>query len=322
MEGGLQGVFAEMRDDADLARQANWRSPQAPGAWSPDTPEQCACRPPAQFTGRAAVKTATRPPPAWTMPVAEDHLPLLDDDAESPYAIREPRELAHVLRALVDARAIITANLVPGGHACPTAVLAVDDDGTLVLDGHRNEAMNRRMANATRLVCSTQLDLVPIRFRLPTPVAIDYEGYAAFRAVWPGSLLRLQRREMYRLQVSPATPATLSIGDGGASPDGDTSCLRVLDISGGGLAIAVADGHQGRFSTASLLAPCLLRLAAADPFPVTLEVAHLERFDVRGVPHWRAGCRFIDMSVADEQRVLQYIFQVERQRNARQRRGG
>lgn len=255
------------------------------------------------------------------MPVAEDHLPLLDDDAESPYAVREPRELAHVLRALVDARAIITANLVPGGLACPTALLAVDDDGTLVLDGNRNEAMNRRMANATRLVCSTQLDLVPIRFRLPTPATIDYEGYAAFRVAWPESLLRLQRREMYRLQVSPATPATLSIGDGDL-PDGEASCLRVLDISGGGLAIAVADGQESRFSTASLLAPCLLRLAAAAPFPVTLEVAHLERFDVRGVPHWRAGCRFVDMPAAHEQRVLQYIFQVERQRNARQRRGG
>lgn len=256
------------------------------------------------------------------MPVAEDHMPLLDDDEASPYAVHEPRELVHVLRALVDARSIITANLIPGGLACPTALLAVDDDGTLVLDGNRHEAMNRRMANATRLVCSTQLDLVPIRFRLPTPTAIDYEGYAAFRVPWPESLLRLQRREMYRLQVSPTAPATVCVGDDDAQPHVDAPALRVLDISGGGLAIAIPEGQESRFAAAARLASCLLRLGDAAPFPVALEVAHLGRFDVRGAPHWRAGCRFVDMPAAYEQRVLQYIFQVERQRNARQRRGG
>ncbi|ATD67648.1 MULTISPECIES: flagellar brake protein [Luteimonas] len=256
------------------------------------------------------------------MPVAEHQPPLQDDDEASPFALHEPREVAQVLRALVEARAIVTASLVPGGHACPTALLAVHDDGTLVLDGNRHEAMNRRMDSATRLVCSTQLDLVPIRFRLPTPTRIDYEGYLAFRAPWPVSLLQLQRRELYRLRVSPAAPATLHVGDGDAPPDAGLGGLRVLDISGGGLAIAVPDGQEGRFRPQSRIAPCLLRLAEAPEFTVALEVAHLGRFDVRGVAHWRVGCRFVDLPAALEQRVLQYIFQVERQRNARQRRGG
>jgi len=258
------------------------------------------------------------------MPVADHLPPLLEDenDEASPFALHEPREIAQVLRALVEARAIITASLVPGGHACPTALLAVHDDGTLVLDGNRHEAMNRRMASATRLVCSTQLDLVPIRFRLPAPALIDYEGYLAFHAPWPASLLKLQRRELYRLQVSPAAPATVHVGEGDTPPDASLGGLRVLDISGGGLAIAVPDGQEGRFQTGARIAPCLLRLAEAPAFPVALEVAHLARFDVRGVAHWRVGCRFVDLPAALEQRVLQYIFQVERQRNARQRRGG
>lgn len=256
------------------------------------------------------------------MPVAEHQPPLLEDDEQSPFSLHDPREIAQVLRALVEARAIITANLVPGGHACPTALLAVHDDGTLVLDGNRHDAMNRRMGSAARLVCSTQLDLVPIRFRLPTPVLVDYEGYVAFRAPWPETLLRLQRRELYRLQVSPAAPATLHIGDEDTPPDPALGGLRVLDISGGGVAVAVADGQEARFSAGSRIAPCLIRLADAPAFPVALEVAHLGRFDVRGVAHWRVGCRFVDLPAAYEQRVLQYIFQVERQRNARQRRGG
>lgn len=255
------------------------------------------------------------------MSAAEDHTHLLDDDA-SPYALRDPREVGPVLRALVEARAIISAALIPGGHACPTALLAVHDDGTLVLDGNRHEATNRRMAAADRMVCSTQLDLVPIRFRLPTPERIEFEGYPAFATPWPERLLRLQRRELYRLQVSPAAPATLHVGDDGASPDATLGGLRVLDISGGGIAVSVPDGEERRFAAKARIAPCALRLGDAPPLTVALEVAHVSRFDVRGVPHWRAGCRFVDMPAAHEQRVLQYIFQIERQRNARQRRGG
>ena len=255
------------------------------------------------------------------MAVAEDHSQLLDDE-ESPYALHEPRAVGQVLRGLVEARAIISAALIPGGHACPTALLAVHDDGTVILDGNRHEATNRRMEEATRMICSTQLDLVPIRFRLSTPRRVEFEGYPAFVAPWPDRLLRLQRREMYRLQVSAAAPATVHVGHDGHAPDATLGGLRVLDISGGGVAVAVPDGDDARFTPQALVAPCLLRLGDAAPFPVALEVAHLARFDVRGVPHWRAGCRFVDLSAGHEQRILQYIFQVERQRNARQRRGG
>ncbi|MDR6990831.1 flagellar brake protein [Luteimonas sp. 3794] len=256
------------------------------------------------------------------MPVAEENASLLDDDEDSPFALRHPLEIGGVLRTLVEARSIITAQLVPGGLACPTALLAVHDDGTLVLDGNRQDAMNRRMAAATRLVCRTQLDLVPIRFRLPTPTPIDYEGYAAFSAPWPDLLLRLQRREMYRLQVSTAAPVTLYVDDSGAGPDANASGLRVLDISGGGLALAAPEHQESRFSAHARIAPCLLRLGDAAPIQVALEVTHGERLDIRGVPFWRAGCRFVNLPAAHEQRVLQYIFQIERQRNARQRHGG
>ncbi|WP_101924770.1 MULTISPECIES: flagellar brake protein [Luteimonas] len=256
------------------------------------------------------------------MTVADAHSLLLDDAEQSPFALREPREVAQVLRALVNARAMISASLLPGGHPCPTALLAVHDDGTMILDGNRHEGMNRRVAAATRLVCSTQLDLVPIRFRLPTPLRITWEGYPAFTVPWPETLLRLQRREMYRLQVSPTAPAIVHVGDDDTPPDPGQPGLRVLDISGGGIAIAVPDGSEHHFAAQTRLRACLLRLAEADPMPVVLDVVHIGRFDVRGAPHWRAGCHFVDMPGAHEKRVLQYIFQVERQRNARQRRGG
>ena len=256
------------------------------------------------------------------MPIADAHSILRDDDEHSPFALRDPHEIAQVLRGLLEARSLIAANLVPGGYACPTALLAVRDDGTLVLDGNREEVMNQRLAAARRIVCSTQLDLVPIRFRLSAPERIFHEGYVAFTTRWPEALLRLQRRETYRLSCSQTAPVTLHAGEAGHAPDPETPGLRVLDISGGGVALAIPDGAHARFGIHARVSPCLLRLGDAQPLPVSLEVAYTSRYDVRGVPYWRAGCRFVGVAPAVEQQVMQYIFQVERQRNARLRRGG
>lgn len=245
---------------------------------------------------------------------------LLDDEEHSQYSLRGPEEVGQVLRGLMEARALVAAHLVPGGHACPTALLAVDDDGSLVLDGNRDEAMNQRMAAAARLVCSTQLDLVPVRFRLSTPVRIMYEGYVAFRVAWPEAVLRMQRRENYRLPLSATATATVQLA---GAADAAARSLRVLDLGGGGLALAVPDGAVSAFQSGTRLPPCLLRLDDAAPLPVSIQVAYTARDGVRGnVAWWRAGCRFVDLPAAIERQVMQYIFRVERRRNARLRRGG
>lgn len=256
----------------------------------------------------------------WTMPDPE--FPHLADDEElSPFALRDARGIGQVLHGLAEARALVSVRLVPGGHACPTALLEVRDDGTLLLDGNRDEVMNRRMAEATRLVCSAQLDLVPIRFRLPTPTRTVHEDFVAFLAPWPQSLLRLQRRESYRLPMSATATATVEFdAAAGATP---RQPLRALDLSGGGVALAVPGETVHGFQAGTRLPPCRLRLGDADPVPVAIEVAWLARDGVRGnVDWWRAGCRFVDLPPAVEQQVMQYIFRVERQRNARLRRGG
>jgi c-di-GMP-binding flagellar brake protein YcgR len=256
------------------------------------------------------------------MPVADEFTHLLDDEEQSPFALREPGEIASVLRALVEARSLISASLVPGGFTCPTALLAVHDDGTLVLDGNRDESLNLRMAAASRMVCMAQLDLVPIRFRLSAPTRIVHEDYVAFTAALPQALLRMQRRELYRLACPATTSAMVHLGGDAHAPDPGGPGLRVLDISGGGIAIAIPEGELARFEASALIVPCLLRLAEAPPVAVTIEVVYTRPQEVRGVVRWRAGCRFVDLPAAVEQQVMQYIFQVERQRNARLRRGG
>ena len=253
------------------------------------------------------------------MPEAhESNAAPMDLEDAARYTLHDPREIARVLQSLADAGALISAHIMPGGLPCPTALLDVDADGNVLIDGNHQESINQRIAAAHHLTCVSQLDRVRIQFRLQALARVDNDGRAAFSAPAPESLLKLQRRELYRLQLVPGPVVTVQVppGDGEDKP----LRLRVLDLSGGGLALAVREDDEARFRPRARLADCLLCLPDAEPMAVQLEVAHLcRREPLVGAP-LRAGCRFVALPPQVEKQVLQYIFRVERQRNARERR--
>ena len=226
----------------------------------------------------------------------------------------DPAEVRRLLGALVAARALVSAQLVPGGISCPTAVLSVDGHG-LLLDGHPQEVFNQRMLQAHHLVCTSQLDRVQIRFRVQRLQRVDNDGYTAFAAPLPGSIIELQRRDTYRLQIPPMQPVHSRLP---AGADGDGPELRVLDLSAGGLALA-ADPHFP-LPANQRLGACVLLLPETAPIPVQLSVAHSHLEHVRTGQRLRIGCRFERLPVPAERAIQNYIFRVERQRSARERR--
>ncbi|AKC85396.1 flagellar brake protein [Pseudoxanthomonas suwonensis] len=252
------------------------------------------------------------------MPETYDSLAApMDLEDAARYTLHDPREIARVLQSLVDAGALISAHIMPGGLPCPTALLEVGHDGGVLIDGNHQESVNQRIAAAHHLTCVSQLDRVRIQFRLRDLARVDNDGRVAFSASAPESLLKLQRRELYRLQLVPGPVVTLQIP---ATDELPPLQVRVLDLSGGGLALSVREEDEARFAARTRLADCQLRLPDAAPLPVQLEVAHVSRQAPLAGSALRAGCRFLELSPHAEKQVLQYIFRVERQRNARERR--
>mgnify|MGYP006173928317 CR=1 FL=1 len=95
--------------------------------------------------------------------------------------------------------------------------------------------------------------------------------------------------------------------------------LRILDISGGGVAIAVPPVGV-RFEQGTEFANCLLNLPDGPPIPARLIVRNLFRITNRsGAEVLRAGCEFADIPRRAEDAIQRYIHTVERERNARER---
>lgn len=245
---------------------------------------------------------------------------LLGSDNYEKYLLHGHREIRQVLQGLIDGHALITAQVSPGHQSFLTALVSVpDDDGPLLIDASADALINDRVSAADKLVCMTQLDKIRIQFELQTPAATTHEGRPAFRAAMPAELLRLQRREFYRLQTPVTHSVTCQIPV--AQPDGRSVMLeaRVIDISGGGVAVVVPPENLP-FAPDTEFVDCRLTLPELGTLTVRLKVRNIFRLTNRnGIEMLRAGCEFVDLPRSADSAIQRYILKVERDRSARER---
>lgn len=256
--------------------------------------------------------------------MATDHddtrIELIHAADEARYVLRDARDILAILRKLVSARALVNARLAPGGESMLSTLVEVAEDGSSVLlDGSADALQNQRMERAEALDCATQLDKVRVQFLLRGQRFVLEDGKPGFRAPPPDALLRLQRREFYRLQTPVVEPlsCTLSL----PQPDGSRreARLRILDISGGGVAIAVPPVGIP-FEPGTEFEHCQLHLPDTAPITARLVVRNLFRITRRdGAEVLRAGCEFVEMARGADDAIQRYILKVERERSARER---
>lgn len=244
--------------------------------------------------------------------------PQLDGEVDESCVVRDPREVRRLLQALVDQRVLVSAQIEGSGHAFPTTVLELGDGADwLLLDAGPNEAVNRIAGRSGQLWCSAQLERVGVRFHLARCEAVSHDGHPAFQAAFPATFQHLQRRQLYRLEA-PLTDSPVCVLPG--NEEGDTPLeLRVLDISGGGLALALPM-DQSRVVPNATYPGCELRLPGVAPIEVELNVRNMfTQTMANGTEVLRAGMRFGKLPRAAENKIQRYIFSVERKRSAQSR---
>lgn len=192
-----------------------------------------------------------------------------------------------------------------------------EDDDCVILDGSHNEASNRAIEDAKYLLCYAQLERVNIRFRLETPDRLERDIHVAFRAALPDAMYHMQRRESYRLETPITDSPICTIRQDDAQGGTLNLQLRVIDISSGGLAVAITDGMP-------LLEPqrtyrnCTLQLPDTAPITLPLTVCSQYKQSLpNGSEGFRVGMQFSDLPRGADETIQRYIFRVDRQRNAR-----
>lgn len=243
--------------------------------------------------------------------------PVLEAGEYSQFMLRTPEEIILVLRGLYDHVSQITVFFNEGRDMVLTTLAEVAGDH-LVLDYGPSSEMNRKALEAAKHFCVAALEKVRIQFILRGFEKVELDGRPAFRCALPDEVLRLQRREYYRL----VTPIIHPLKSQMPIPLADGSVLlheaSIFDISGGGMGIAAPD-EMTPFAADMILPSCHIDLPEVGFITATVKV--LSVFDVvlrSGAHVRRAGCKFVDLPGPMMTLIQRYIIKVERERKARE----
>jgi flagellar brake protein len=234
------------------------------------------------------------------------------------YRVVSRREIVGLLRQIGEKNQLVRMLVHGEADVCVTSILDVDaDNGTFLMDRSIERDQNRRIVSAAnKISCETSLDKIRILFKVENVREVDYENSTALEADIPESLVRLQRREFYRM----ATPVTNPVRVVVPLPEelgGGSATFPLADISCGGIAFLdnklVLGDAAGR-----TLEGCSLDLPEVGMVMTNLEIRNMQDVTLlNNKTARRFGCMFVGISRGNMGNVQRYITKLERERNAR-----
>jgi c-di-GMP-binding flagellar brake protein YcgR len=143
-----------------------------------------------------------------------------------------------------------------------------------------------------------------------------FEGGPALRIDIPETLIRLQRRDYYRMPTPVSNPVCVLI----PMPEhmgGGSNMFPLADISCGGIAI-LDNKHLLGNTIGNTYEGCRIDLPDSGSVSTALQIrSSLEMTLLNNKSNRRLGCQFIDISRGNLASVQRYITRLERERNAR-----
>jgi c-di-GMP-binding flagellar brake protein YcgR len=233
------------------------------------------------------------------------------------YLIHNRAEILVYLRALLKHRSLITVYLNEGEQFFLSTLLSIDDgNDQLVLDGSNQAESNDAALKASRITLSAPLEKVKIQIRQPGLVMTTFEGQKALVGPLPTSILRLQRREFFRVETPHhIAPLRCKVAVPNRSGGHDVVDYPLFDLSGGGLSLLGPIEDADLFSLGELFHDCRFEIPGESVLSVNLRVCEILKIEmINGQQQLRLGCEFVSLPGTRLAFIERYITRLERER--------
>jgi len=238
-----------------------------------------------------------------TSPFPEPESPELEQ-----FAVYAKAEIGAMLRNLAEEGVLMTAYFDGDPGFLVSVILEVNPDfEEVIFDYAVDPVAQKTPAGFQHIVFVGFLEHIKVQFVARLAEAMQHDNRPAFRIRLPDSLLRLQRRDFFRVRPPLSKPAKclVAYGDDGKQYES----LRVLDLSVGGLAVMT---YPEKFDlpAARLIENCYLDLPGVGSIGVNILVRHIDTL-AKDEKARRCGCEFVDMAPASRMMLQRYINQID-----------
>lgn len=253
----------------------------------------------------------------------ETSVPVFEIDQPENYGqyiLSNPLEILRHLRTLQEQRNFVTLYLDAGRDFFLSTVLAIDEaHQQILLDAPGRPDQFKQALNAQQTTLSTMVDRVKIQLRLGALQSLPLDGRPVLAGNLPERMLRLQRREFFRIETPRLPPLRCKLARQHADGRAEAFEFPLYDISGGGLCLTGPIGHAEKFSLGELFADCRLEIPGESILSVNLRVREISRVEtISGEQQLRLGCEFVNLPGTRLTLIERYITRLERERKVRE----
>ncbi len=215
------------------------------------------------------------------------------DGEENKFLITSPKQIQLTLRAIAQKESLAILYFENEQRFFQTLFLAVTDDG-IWMDVGPSKEDNNALLHSDDITLISLHQGAKIQFVCRRPLLANYEGQPAFYFSSPPHILRLQRRDFFRLPTSSITPlkCIVPVTQGKTVKPHE---ITIADISVGGISLVCKEDNIS-VEAGAIYSDCRIELPDIGTLLVTLQVKNL--FNVTspsGAVSKYAGCEFVQL---------------------------
>lgn len=214
---------------------------------------------------------------------------------ESKYLICSPKEIRLTLNAIAQKRPDTLLYSDNEQHFFKTILLAVNEDGIWLDVGPTADDNNRITQSNDITLVTTHLG-AKVQFECHQFQMTSYDSHPALHCQLPQQILRLQRRDYFRLPAFNDEPLKCIIPQPATDEKAaKTDVLTILNISEGGIAL-VCKENSIKLEAGNTYTGCRIELPEIGTLNTTILVRNLfEVTSPSGIVTKHAGCEFVKM---------------------------
>lgn len=236
---------------------------------------------------------------------------------EENFRVHSKIDILFILRGIMQANSLITFYF---GHAKSfilTSILAINaDKKEIIIDYGANEKISQQALQSKELIFVTTQNKVKIEFICSYINKTELKGKNAFSVNIPEHLLRIQRRDNFRV-ATPITKPLKCIIPILLEDKSIKAEITLLDISCGG--IGAIDQHTViSLEPETIYHNCQISLPEIGIVNTTIKVKNTYAMKLHnGNSYLRIGCEFIDLPAKTEAMIQRYIVKQEQMRKVK-----
>ena len=250
--------------------------------------------------------------------VKEKEVPLkievFSNNEDSKFLIHAKYEIQNILQTIYErgTRAALYYN--EGNSFVLTMLLDADEEG-IWIDPPSNAPDNRNILNSKKIVFVSTHNQAKVQFVTNGATQVVYDGRNAIFISLPQKLLRLQRRDYYRLAAWPQNPLKC-VFKAAKDQKQINHEMTIMDISIGGIAL-VCQETSLELMPGNTYPNCEIELPGVGKLSATVQVRNTFEITARsGEKIRRAGCEFVNPDGNATSLLQRYVAHMQRQKAA------